>query len=195
MSAARLTSVTCMRLRSWARSSRSASPSARRASAASAMDTSRPSQRSLLTNCAIAAVTAPGSALAETGIASAVLAWLAMDHSVSLSVIIDGRLDAVRARQVATLTGRLGLAGVWLRLPWWPLSAPVISEADSSGLLASLLASAQVRTGLVLDAGEADAGWLELPAPAALRVALSGEPGRDRAVAAPDRYAARAARG
>ena len=51
-----------------------------------------------------------------------------------------------------------------------------MSEADSSGLLASLLASAQVRTGLVLDAGEADAGWLELPAPAALRVALSGEP-------------------
>ena len=55
---------------------------------------------------------------------------VAADESrkVRLSVVIDGRLDAARARQVATLTDRLGLAGVWLRHPWWPLSGTPVSE-------------------------------------------------------------------
>ena len=43
-------------------------------------------------------------------------------RAVMLSVVIDGRLDAARTQQVATLADRLGLAGIWLRYPWWPLS-------------------------------------------------------------------------
>jgi hypothetical protein len=118
-----------------------------------------------------------------------------MDDSVSaravtLSVVIDGRLDAARARQVATLVGRLGLGGVWLRRPWWPLTGPVMSEADSASLLGWLAASAPVRAGLVADASQADPGWLDRVAvagqspsgygegarPAGLSIALSGAP-------------------
>ena len=74
---------------------------------------------------------------------------------LQLSVVIDGRLDGGRAHQVATLASRLGLAGVWLRLPWWPLAVP-------SGL----------------GADEADAGWLGrlVAVPADLRIALTGTP-------------------
>jgi hypothetical protein len=115
---------------------------------------------------------------------------------VTLSVVIDGRLDAVRARQVATLTGRGGLAGTWLRYPWWPLSGSRMSEPDVAALLAALASGTQVPLGLIVDAGAADqAGvdgdWLDrlvtaagspaagspasrlLPSP---RIALAGPP-------------------
>jgi hypothetical protein len=115
---------------------------------------------------------------------------------VTLSVVIDGRLDAVRARQVATLTDRLGLAGIWLRYPWWPLSGRRMSEPDVAALLTALASGLQVPPGLVVDAGAAglagaDADWLDRlvtaagsPAtgsltggrPAGPRIALAGSP-------------------
>ena len=97
-----------------------------------------------------------------------------------LSVVIDGRLDAGRARQVATLASRLGLAGVWLRRPWWRLAAPGGMGADP---LPALGSCAGIRPGLVVDADaadpdEAEAGWLGRPVavPAGLRIALTGTP-------------------
>jgi hypothetical protein len=107
---------------------------------------------------------------------------------VGLSVIIDSRLDVIRARQVATFVDRLGLAGAWLRQPGWPLHVPVMSEADAAGLLAELAGGERVRAGLILDVGTADAGWLAHLAAASapwhgdggqaprLGIALSGEP-------------------
>jgi hypothetical protein len=103
-------------------------------------------------------------------------------------VVIDGRLDAARARQVATLADRLGLAGVWLRYPWWPLSGTGLSETDRVGLLAALASGLQVTPGLVVDAdtAEPDGAWLDrliLPAgsraaglPGNPRIALAGSP-------------------
>jgi hypothetical protein len=109
-----------------------------------------------------------------------------------LSVVIDGRLDAARARQVATLTHRLGLAGVWLRYPWWPLSGTRMSESEPAALLAALASAVPVPLGLLVDAGAAelagaDDAWLDRlvqaagsgdgePARAGLRVALTGPP-------------------
>jgi hypothetical protein len=106
---------------------------------------------------------------------------------VTLSVVIDGRLDVARARQVATLTHRLGLAGVWLRFPWWQMS-----ETDPAGLLAALAPGAGVPLGLLVDADAAglagpDDAWLDRlvraagsrdgePARASLRIALAGSP-------------------
>src|SRR5580698_6846216 len=75
---------------------------------------------------------------------------------VMLSVVIDGRLDAARARQVATLTHRLGLAGVWLRYPWWPLSGTRMSESEPAALLAALASAVPVPLGLLVDAGAAE---------------------------------------
>src|SRR5579863_10374345 len=104
---------------------------------------------------------------------------------VTLSVVIDGRLDAVRARQVATLTDRLGLAGVWLRHPWWPLSGAGTVETDRAGLLRSLTAlasGAQAPPGLIVDAdaaapGDADDAWLDrLVQAASPRIAIAGAP-------------------
>jgi hypothetical protein len=102
-------------------------------------------------------------------------------RAVRLSVVIDGRLDAGRARQVATLTDRLGLAGVWLRYPWWPLSGTPVSESDRAGLLAELAVGARVSPGLVVDADAAEPGeevnaWLDRLVPASLRIALAGSP-------------------
>jgi len=75
-----------------------------------------------------------------------------------LSVVIDGRLDGARARQVATLTDRLGLAGIWLRYPWWPLPGTAMSESELAGLLAEMASAVQVPLGLLVDAdGDADA--------------------------------------
>ena len=111
-------------------------------------------------------------------------------------MVIDGRLDAVRAKQVATLTDRLGLAGIWLRYPWWPLSGSRMSEPDVAALLAALASGLQVPLGLVVDAGAAglagaDGDWLDRlvtaagsPAtgsltggrPAGPRIALAGSP-------------------
>src|SRR5258707_3206178 len=87
---------------------------------------------------------------------------------VGLSVIIDSRLDVVRARQVATFVDRLGLAGVWLRQPWWPLHVPVMGEADAAGLLAELAGRERVRAGLmraglITGAGKADGKLLTHP--------------------------------
>ena len=102
-----------------------------------------------------------------------------------LSVVIDGRLDAARARQVATLTDRLGLAGVWLRHPWWPLSGTGTVETDRAELLRSLTAlapGAQAPPGLIVDAdaaapGEADDAWLDrLVQAASPRIAIAGSP-------------------
>jgi len=111
---------------------------------------------------------------------------------VTLSVVIDGRLDVARARQVATLTDRLGLAGIWLRYPWWPLSGSRMSEPDVAALLTALASGLQVPLGLVVDAGVAgaDGDWLDRlvtaagsPAgslaggrPAGPRIALAGSP-------------------
>ena len=99
---------------------------------------------------------------------------------MQLSVVIDGRLDGGRARQVVTLASRLGLAGVWLRLPWWPLAGPSGMDAD---LLPALGSCAGIRPGLVVDADAADpdgaeAGWLGrlVAVPAGLRIALTGTP-------------------
>lgn len=72
--------------------------------------------------------------------------------------------------------GRLGLAGAWLRHPWWPTTGPVRSAADSASLLNWLAASAPVRAGLVVDAGQADAGWLSQVAVPGISMALSGTP-------------------
>jgi hypothetical protein len=110
----------------------------------------------------------------------------------ALSVVIDGRLDVARARQVATLTHRLGLAGVWLRYPWWRLNGSGTSETDPAGLLAALAPGAGVPLGLLVDADAADlAGpddaWLDRlvqaaglrdgePARTSLRIALAGSP-------------------
>ena len=103
-------------------------------------------------------------------------------RAVRLSVVIDGRLDAARARQVATLTDRLGLAGVWLRYPWWPLSGTGTVETDRAGLLLALAPGAQAPPGLIVDAdaaapGEADDAWLErLVQAASPRIAIAGSP-------------------
>ena len=103
-------------------------------------------------------------------------------RAVRLSVVIDGRLDAARARQVATLTDRLGLAGVWLRYPWWPLSGTGTVETDRAGLLPALASGAQAPPGLIVDAaaaapGEADDAWLDVLVQAASpRIALAGSP-------------------
>jgi len=98
-------------------------------------------------------------------------------RAVTVSVVIDGRLDAARARQVATLVGRLGLGGVWLRQPWWPLTTPAMSEADTASLLGWLAASTPVRTGLVVDADRTDPASLDRMAVAGgISIALSGAP-------------------
>ena len=103
-------------------------------------------------------------------------------RAVRLSVVIDGRLDAARARQVATLTDRLGLAGVWLRYPWWPLSGTGTVETDRAGLLPALAPGAQAPPGLIVDAdaaapGEADDTWLDrLVQAASPRIAIAGSP-------------------
>ena len=103
-------------------------------------------------------------------------------RAVRLSVVIDGRLDAARARQVATLAGRLGLAGVWLRHPWWPLSGTGTVETDRAGLLPALASGAQAPPGLIVDAdaaapGEADDAWLDrLVQAAGPRIAIAGSP-------------------
>jgi len=80
-------------------------------------------------------------------------ATVSASRPVMLSVVIDGRLDGVRARQVATLVDRLGLAGVWLRYPWWPLPGAAMSESELVGLLAELPSAVQVPLGLLVDAG------------------------------------------
>jgi hypothetical protein len=109
-------------------------------------------------------------------------------RAVRLSVVIDGRLDDARARQVATLADRLGLAGVWLRCPWWPLSGTGLSETGRAGLLAALASGLHVTPGLVVDAdaadpGEPDGAWLDRLIPPAgsraagnPRIALAGSP-------------------
>jgi hypothetical protein len=103
-------------------------------------------------------------------------------RAVRLSVVIDGRLDAARARQVATLTDRLGLAGVWLRYPWWPLSGTGTAETDRAGLLPALAPGAQAPPGLIVDAdaaapGEAGDAWLDrLVQAASPRIAIAGSP-------------------
>jgi hypothetical protein len=76
---------------------------------------------------------------------------------LALSVVIDGRLDESRARQVAVLAGRLGLAGVWLRSPWWPELA-VPGAADPAALLTWLSAQAPAPAGLLVTANENTAG-------------------------------------
>jgi hypothetical protein len=104
-----------------------------------------------------------------------------MEGSLRLSVVIDGRLDAARARQVAILADRLGLAGVWLRYPWWPLGGAGLDETD---LVAALASGPQVPLGLVVDADAADPGqadaWLDRLVPPAgsgpARIALVGSP-------------------
>jgi len=70
---------------------------------------------------------------------------------VALSVVIDGRLDPARARQVGTLADRLGLAGIWLRCPWWPLSGIPASGTHVAAMLSALASSVRVPLGLVVD--------------------------------------------
>jgi hypothetical protein len=89
---------------------------------------------------------------------------------VTVSVVIDGRLDATRAHQAATLVQRLGLARVWLRQPWWPLTGPGPSDAEGASLPGWLAASAPARAGLIVDASQTDPGWLD-------RIAQAGPPG------------------
>lgn len=106
-------------------------------------------------------------------------------------MVIDGRLDAARARQVAVLTHRLGLAGAWLRYPWWPLRGTATGETEPAGLLAALAGSVPVPIGLLVaadaaDLAGADGAWLDrlVTAPgspdagttASPRIALAGSP-------------------
>jgi hypothetical protein len=110
---------------------------------------------------------------------------------VTLSVVIDGRLDAGRARQVAILADRLGLAGTWLRYPWQPAHGTGPGGAEPAGLLAALTSGARVPLGLLVDAdaadpAAADGAWLDrlvqetdsrsTGRPAGLRIALAGSP-------------------
>jgi hypothetical protein len=100
---------------------------------------------------------------------------------LGFSVIIDGRLDGIRARQVATFVDRLGLAGVWLRRPWWPTDGPAMTAADTESLLA-WLAAGRVRAGLVTNTETADGTWLaSLPADVGPAVFVPCSPGRDLA--------------
>jgi hypothetical protein len=78
-------------------------------------------------------------------------------RQLALSVVIDGRLDEPRARVVAVLAGRLGLAGVWLRSPWWPELA-VPGAADPDALLAWLASRPPAPAGLLVTAGPATGG-------------------------------------
>jgi hypothetical protein len=97
--------------------------------------------------------------VSEGPVSSAQRAAAARAAPLALSIVIDGRLDEPRARQVAVLAGRLGLAGVWLRSPWWPqLAAP--GAADPAALLAWLAAEAPTAPAglLVSAAGSADTG-------------------------------------
>jgi hypothetical protein len=96
-----------------------------------------------------------------------------MEATLRLSVVIDGRLDAARARQVATLADRLGLAGVWLRYPSGPRRGAGVNEI-------ALVSGLEVPLGLVVDADAADPGeadaWLDRLVPGNLRIALAGSP-------------------
>ena len=57
---------------------------------------------------------------------------------------------------MATLTHRLGLAGAWLRYPWWPLNGSGMNGTDVAGLLAALAPGAQAPVGLLVDVDAAD---------------------------------------
>jgi hypothetical protein len=94
-------------------------------------------------------------------------------RAVALSIVIDSRLDVMRARQVAALAGRLGLARVWLRQPWWPLTGAVQSVADSAALLEWLTDTVPVSAGLIVETGQADFGLLD-------HIGLDQRPGHDR---------------
>jgi hypothetical protein len=105
---------------------------------------------------------------------------------VALSVVIDGRLEVARARQMATLADRLGLAGIWLRYPWWPLPGTTMSEPEFVDLMAGLASAVQVPLGLLVDADAADlAGvddaWLDR----LVRVDGDGDAARPPAVFVP----------
>ena len=92
---------------------------------------------------------------------------------LALSVVLDGRFDGGRIRHVAGLVARLGLAGVWLRLPW--PAGIVTPDASSVTTLAWLGAEiAPVPVGLVAEADAVDAGILEALAQA---ITVTGEPG------------------
>jgi hypothetical protein len=96
-------------------------------------------------------------------------------------VVIDGRLDPARARQVGTLADRLGLAGTWLRYPWWPLSGITASGTHVAGTLSALASSVRVPLGLVVDTdaaalASADNDWLDREFTAGPRIALVGSP-------------------
>ena len=81
-------------------------------------------------------------------------------------MVIDGRLDPARARQVGTLADRLGLAGTWLRYPWWALSGTPASGTPVAGTLSALASSVRVPLGLVVDTdaaalASAEDDWLD----------------------------------
>jgi hypothetical protein len=110
---------------------------------------------------------------------------------VTLSVVIDARLDDQRRYQVASFTDRLGLAGIWLRCPPRPQSGTPVNETYIAGLLSSLASGVSVAYGLILDAdaadpGESNAAWLDYLPPAPVsqaaglprspRIALAGSP-------------------
>ena len=103
-----------------------------------------------------------------------------MDTSVRLpfSVVIDGRLGPSRARQVAVLAGRLGLAGVWLRWPWWPALTEGTAGEDPAGLLGWLLSEPDARAGLLAGQPVTQAGWLDRVG-AAPPPRETGQPGED----------------
>jgi hypothetical protein len=88
---------------------------------------------------------------------------------LAISVVLDGRLDAGRAAEVARLVGRLGLDGVWCRLP--PLTGA--GPADLPALLRELSA-AQVRPGLIVDTDLPDAELADLVAAGMIRLARPG---------------------
>lgn len=100
---------------------------------------------------------------------------------LALSVVLDGRLDAGRASEVARLVARLGLDGVWWREP--PLTGTGSPEpAALLRLLQDVVAPA--RTGLILDSGGDSSGDSGRAGPA---LAGRADPGRaDPGLAGPD---------
>jgi len=71
---------------------------------------------------------------------------------LAISVVLDGRLDAGRAAEVARLVGRLGLDGVWCRQP--PLTGT--GPADVAALLRGVGGGpARVSAGVIVDTDQA----------------------------------------
>jgi hypothetical protein len=83
---------------------------------------------------------------------------------LAISIVLDGRLDAGQAAEVARLVGRLGLDGVWCRQP--PLTGTGTGPGDVAAFLRGIGGGPPgVSAGLIVDTDQAG------PGPAAMDVA------------------------